>query len=134
MPDPQSLTDLQFAVMRVLWERGDSTVAEVVEGLAPERRLALTTVATVLSRLEKRKVVAHRTVGRQYVYRAKVTEKDVRRSMVSQLTDLLFDGSPAALISHLLASRTIDARSMDEVKKLIADEEQRKGEADADGR
>src|SRR5688572_29684316 len=117
--------------MRVLWERGDSTVTDVVDGLLPERQLALTTVATVLSRLEKRKIVAHRTEGRQYVYRARVTEKDVRRSMVSQLTDMLFDGSPTALISHLLASRDIDARSLDEVKRLIEDEERKGGKGDA---
>ena len=131
MTDAHTLTDLQLAVMRVLWDRGDSTVTDVVEGLLPERPLALTTVATVLSRLEKRKIVVHRTEGRQYVYRARVTEKDVRRSMVSQLTDMLFDGSPTALISHLLASRDIDARSLDEVKRLIEDEERKGGKGDA---
>jgi BlaI family transcriptional regulator, penicillinase repressor len=117
------LTDLQLAVVRVLWDRGESTVIDVQDALLPERRLAQTTVATILSRLEKRGVVHHRTVGRQFFYRAQVTEPQVRRSMVSELTALLFDGSPAALISHLLADRHIAARDLAEVKRLIAQAE-----------
>jgi BlaI family transcriptional regulator, penicillinase repressor len=118
------LTDLQLAVVRVLWERGERTVLEVQEALLPARRLAQTTVATILSRLERRSIVGHRTVGRQFIYRAEVTEPQVRRSMVSELTALLFDGSPAALISHLLADRDIAPTDLDEVKRLIAEAEE----------
>ncbi len=117
------LTDLQLAVVRTLWERGECTVLEVQDSLLPGRRLALTTVATILSRLEKRGLVNHRPDGRQFIYRARVTEPQVRRSMVAELTALLFDGSPAALISHLLADREIATRDLDEVKKLIAQAE-----------
>ena len=126
MTDTESdnhLTDLQLAVVRVLWERGESTVVEVQEALLPARRLAQTTVATILTRLEKRGVVDHRAVGRQFVYQPRVTEPEVRRSMVSELTALLFDGSPAALISHLLAEREIAAEDLSEVKRLIAQAE-----------
>ena len=119
------LTDLQLAVVRILWERGEGTVVEVQEALAPERRLAQTTVATILSRLEKRRVVRHRTQGRVFVYHAAVTEPQVRQSMVTELTQLLFDGRPAALISHLLSDREIGAGDLDEVKRLIADAEER---------
>lgn len=118
-----SLTDLQLAIVRILWERGECTVLEVQEALAPGRSLAQTTVATILTRLEKRRIVRHEAKGRLFVYRPLVTESQVRRSMVSDLTDLLFDGSPAALISHLLAEKEIDARDLDEVKRLIADAE-----------
>lgn len=58
MPDTQ-LTDLQLALLRVLWTRGEATVQDMVEALRPERDLAPTTVATLLSRLEKRRVVSH---------------------------------------------------------------------------
>ena len=85
--------------------------------------IAQTTVATILTRLEKRRIVKHQNKGRLFVYKATVTEPQVRRSMVSDLTELLFDGSPAALISHLLAEKEIDPRDLDEVKRLIADAE-----------
>ena len=122
------LTDLQLAIVRALWERGEGTVVEVQDALLPQRRLAQTTVATILTRLEKRGVVTHRTEGRVFVYRATVTEPQVRRSMVTELTQLLFDGSPAALVSHLLHEREIAPGDLDEVKRLIAG-----AERDADG-
>ena len=55
-----ALSDLQIAVMRVLWERGEPSTADVAEVLAAERGLKHTTVATLLTRLEKRGVVAMR--------------------------------------------------------------------------
>jgi predicted transcriptional regulator len=119
------LTDLQLAIVRVLWDRGECTVLEVQEALRPHRRLAQTTVATILSRLEKRGIVRHRTEGRLFIYTPDITEPQVRRSMVSDLTDLLFEGRPAALISHLLSDRDIRAGDLDEVKRLIAEAEAR---------
>ncbi|HEX6048759.1 MAG TPA: BlaI/MecI/CopY family transcriptional regulator [Gemmatimonadaceae bacterium] len=118
-----SLTDLQLAIMRILWDRDEATVLEVQERLRPDRDLAQTTIATLLSRLEKRGVIAHRLDGRQFVYRPLVSEQDVRRSMVSELTMLLFDGSAAALMSHLLRSRDIDPGDLDRVKRMIAEAE-----------
>jgi BlaI family penicillinase repressor len=109
--------------MRILWDRSEATVLEVQERLRPERDLAQTTIATLLSRLEKRGVIAHRLDGRQFVYRPLVSEQDVRRSMVSELTTLLFDGSSAALMSHLLRSREIDPGDLDRVKRMIAEAE-----------
>ena len=118
-----SLTDLQFAIMRILWERAEATVLDVQNALRPERDLAQTTIATLLSRLEKRGVVEHRLDGRQFVYRPLVTEQDVRRSMVSELTTLLFNGSSAALMTHLLRSREIAPGDLDRVKRMIAEAE-----------
>ena len=118
-----TLTDLQLAIMRILWDRAEATVVEVQTQLRPERDLAQTTIATLLSRLEKRGVVEHRLDGRQFVYRPLVTEQDVRRSMVSELTTLLFDGSSAALMSHLLRSREIQPGDLDRVKRMIAEAE-----------
>jgi predicted transcriptional regulator len=124
MADTQQLTDLQLSIMRVLWRR-DSTVQEITTELEPERGLAPTTVATVLRRLEKRGLVRHRTVGRQFVFSARVAEDDVRRSMVAELTDGLFDGDPAALVSHLLAEREIAPGDLARVKDLIEAHENR---------
>jgi len=125
MPDSVTLTDLQLAILRILWDRGPSTVLDVQDGLLPDRSLAQTTVATLLSRLEKRGVVSHQLVGRQFRYTAEVTEPEVRRSMVGELTSMLFDGRPTALISHLIVERDIAPGDLDEVKRLIAAAEER---------
>ncbi len=119
MSETHQLTDLQIAIMRVLWEKGQATVAEICEALRPERQLALTTVATLLSRLEKRGVVDHETRARQFVYRSLVTESDVRRSMVSELTERLFDGDVAEMMSHLLTGREISPGDLDRIKAML---------------
>ena len=118
-----NLTDIQLAIVRILWERCECTVLEVQEGLAPERKLAQTTVATILRFSRRVRIVRHQSKGRLFVYKALVTEPQVRRSMVSDLTALLFDGSPAALISHLIAEKEIKASDLAEMNRLIADAE-----------
>ena len=119
MSETHQLTDLQIAIMRVLWEREQATVVEICDALRPDRPLALTTVATLLSRLEKRGVVTHETRARQYVYRASVSESEVRRSMVSELTERLFDGDVAELMSHLLTGREISPGDLDRIKAML---------------
>lgn len=119
MPETHQLTELQVALLRVLWERGEATVSEISDALRPERALALTTVATLLSRLEKRGIVEHETRSRQYHYRARVTESEVRRSMVEELTEQLFDGDVTALMSHLLTAREVSPGDLDRLKALL---------------
>jgi predicted transcriptional regulator len=117
--------------MRVLWEQGEATVSEVHAALQPDRGLAPTTVATLLSRLEKRDLVGHRPRGRQFVYRSLVTEQEVRGTMVSELTDLLFSGDPTELVSHLLGARDFTPDDLAKVKALIEAREKDSGKSEA---
>ena len=123
MSESHQLTDLQIAVMRVLWEKGEASVAEIWEALQPERGLAQTTVATLLSRLEKRGAVTHRSRARQFLYTAVISESDVRRVMVRELTERLFDGDVAALMSHLLTARAVSPGDLARVKELVEAQE-----------
>jgi predicted transcriptional regulator len=119
MPDPQ-LSDLQLAILRVLWDRGEATAAEVHEALRElDRALAPTTVATLLTRLERRGLVGHDSRGRAFVYRAAVPEHEVRRSMLAKVTDCFFAGDPAALVSHLLGGREITPEELAAIRRLI---------------
>ena len=118
MPKTQ-LTDLQLDVVRVLWSKGEATVAEVRDRLPESRNLATTTVATVLSRLERQNVVTRRLDGRQYVYQPTVTENQVRRSMVADLVGSLFEGDPAALVSHLVSDAELEDGDLERVRQLL---------------
>ncbi len=121
------LGDLQLAIMRVLWAGGESTVADVHEALEPERGLALTTIATMLVKMEKKGVVDHRAEGRRFIYRPLVSEGQVRRSMVADLTTQLFRGDVAALVNHLLSEHEIEPRELSELRDLIATHEREEG-------
>ena len=115
------LTELQLAILRLLWTREEATVADIWEALHDERGLAQSTLATLLSRLERRGVVTHRTVARQFIYRALITEADARHSMVSELTERLFEGDVPALVSHLLAERDMSPGDLTRIRAMLDD-------------
>ena len=120
---PHTLGDLQLAIMRVLWERGEASVAETHQALLAERGLAPTTIATMLVKMEKKGVVAHRREGRRFVYWPTVTEAEATRSMVDELTERLFLGDPAALVSHLISEHELDVDEIAELRREIAERE-----------
>jgi BlaI family transcriptional regulator, penicillinase repressor len=115
------LGDLQLRIMRILWDRGAATVAEVHQALGARPRLAYTTVATMLRKMEVRGLVAHRADGRTFVYRAAVGEERVGRNMAGHLLDRLFEGSVASMVSHLLTTREVSAAELAELERLIAE-------------
>jgi predicted transcriptional regulator len=120
---PHHLTELQLAILEILWELGEATSQEVREALAPERVLALTTVSTLLSRLTRKGAVTYHKEGRQFVYRPVVTRRAVRRSMVDRLTRGLFGGDPAALVSHLVARGDMKPGDLSRIRLLIEEAE-----------
>ncbi len=115
-----SLSELQITLMRVLWARGETSIADVVAALARERGLKHTTIATLLTRLEKRGVVAQRRDGRQLLYRALVDEADVRRSMVAGLVGALFAGDARELVAHLVQEAEIAPGDLAKVRRRLA--------------
>ncbi len=134
MGTSQQLSDQQLAFLRVLWDRGEATAVDVQAALVEQGQvLAPTTVATVLSRLERRGLVSHRRRGRQYIYRARAAENEIRRSMLARLTDLFFGGDPDALVSHLTAGRGLGEEDLAEVRRLIAQREQQAPESNEGG-
>ncbi|HUP90522.1 MAG TPA: BlaI/MecI/CopY family transcriptional regulator [Longimicrobiales bacterium] len=123
MPKKFELTDLQLDILSVLWGRGPASAADVTEALHKRRKLANTTIATMLARLEKKGVVTHTVHGRVYLYRAAVTEEQVRGSMLSRVA-AAFRGDVAAIVNQLL-DRDLDADEIARVRKLV-DERARK--------
>lgn len=119
MPDRHQLTELQLAILRILWEHGEATVQDIWEALHPERGLAQTTVATMLSRLERRGVVTRRAQARQYHYKAAVTEEEVQHSMVGELTERLFDGDVTALMQHLISGKDVSPGDLAKIREMI---------------
>ena len=117
--------ELQLAILRVLWQSGEATAADVHAALVAERGLAPTTIATMLKKMEGRGLVTHREEGRRFIYRPLVTEESLTRSMVSDLTEKLFGGRASELVSHLLQEHEIDRSELAELERLIARAERR---------
>lgn len=117
------LPTLQLAIMQSLWRRGQATVAEVQGDLSADRPLAYTTVATMLTKMERKGLVGHTREGRTFIYRPLVDEERVSRSMVADLAERLFGGSVTALVSHLLDECDVEPAELARLKSLIAQKE-----------
>ena len=121
-PRDKTLSDLQLQVMQVLWRQGEVSATDVQQQLATDgRELALTTVATLLTRLANRDLVATRREGRQVFYSSVVTEGEVKRGMVSSLLGTLFAGDPRALVTHLVKETDLAPDDLATLKQLLED-------------
>lgn len=109
---------LQLEVLRVLWNRGEATVAEIQQAL-PDR--AYTTLATVLTRLERAGTVERRMEGRTAVYAPLWSEDQVGHSVLRDLLDRFFAGSHARLVSQLLDETDVDPDELDQIRRLVAE-------------
>lgn len=123
MSPRNKLAALQLAIMQVLWERGEATVADVREALSADRDLAHTTVATMLVKLEKKGHVAHRSVGRAFLYRPLLEPDQVKSSMLTDLVQQLFRGDVTQLMTHLLDESPVTREDLARLKALIAEKE-----------
>ena len=123
MSRKHQLAKLQLAIMHVLWERGEVTVAEVRDALEPARPLAYTTVGTMLAKMEEKGQVKHRSDGRVNVYRATIQRDHVSRSMVTDLADRLFNGDVKQMVCHLLDGSEMTPDDLTELKRLIRQKE-----------
>jgi predicted transcriptional regulator len=118
-PTSTVLTDGELRVMRVLWDRGEVTIGDVCDTLAP---LARASVQTMLRILERKRYVRHRTDGRTFVYRATVDDGTASQRAVDQLVERFFDRSEGALVMRLLDRRGADAATLRRVRALLDEE------------
>jgi len=117
---PSPLTDLQLAVMQALWELEAGTAAEVHAALQEAGRdLAITTVATMLQRLEKQGWVDHTKNGRQFVYRARVPQQEAASSALRRVVDAFFGGSAAQVTAQLLETDDLSHDELAEMRRLL---------------
>lgn len=123
MTKKNHLASLQLAIMQILWDRDEATVAEVREALQNERPLAYTTIATMLTKMERNGQVKHRNEGRINIYRPAVKRDTVSRSMVSDLATRLFRGDVTAMVAHLLDGCEVTSEELAQLKALVRERE-----------
>ena len=121
-PKDVHLSGVQLEVMRALWTEKKATTAKVHERMGKARSLAYTTVATLLSRLEKRGLVRSQKDGRERVFEPLVSESEVKRHMVADLVSKLFRGDPRALVSHLVTDSEFDSADLEAVRRMLRED------------
>ena len=110
----------EFDVLKTLWEMGPATVREVLIHLHERgRRVAYTTVQTLLTRLEQKKYVTSDKSDLAHVFRAKVTRDRVTRTRLKNLMSQLYDGAAGPLVLQLVRTERLTPGEIDQLQKLI---------------
>ena len=120
-PKPSNtLTQAELRLMKVLWLRGESSVADLVAACAGEAPLAYTSVLTTIRILEQKGYVTHRQEGRAFLYSANVAEQEASRSEVKHVLQRFFGNSRERLVLSLLGDDGISAEELRRLKEAIA--------------
>lgn len=114
-----NLTEAEQRVMRVLWEEGSLTVRQVFEILSKQMDVAYTTIQTILTILEKKNYVNSEKEDRAYVFSAIVSKREAQSEALKTLVQQFFNGSPQALAQHLISESDADLIMVDELQKMI---------------
>ena len=105
--------------MKVVWQNGEATVRDVYEDLLERRKIAYTTVMTMMNVLEGKGHLKKRQDDRAYVYRPTRPESAVVRSMVREFVDRLFDGAAHPLLVHLVKDRRLSKQELEDLARQI---------------
>lgn len=119
--DLASVSPAETEILRIVWERGEATVQEVVDGLPSKRDITYATVQTLLRRLEKKGYLKHATRGKAHVFSAAARKEEVIARTVKDFLDRLFGGDPVPLVHHLARHGRLDAADIERLKKLVDD-------------
>jgi predicted transcriptional regulator len=120
VPSPRP-TDAELAILRVLWERGPSTVRQVHDVLGRERPAAYTTALKLLQIMTEKGLVERDDRDRTHVYRARLSQEQTQRQLVRDLADRAFGGSAAKLVLQALASKHASADELREIRRMLDD-------------
>ena len=120
-----TLTEAELRIMNVLWDRGSSTVHEVLQALPPKPALAYNSVLTIIRILESKEYVKHVKDGRAHIYQPKVDRKDATRFEVRHLVSRFFGDSHELLVLNILEEKDIDADELARVRELLEGSKER---------
>lgn len=131
MPRPrhEHPTPGELEVLKVLWDRGPSTVREVMEVLNETRRRAYTSVMSLLGVMTDKGLLSREPKGRAFLYRAKVAREKTLGQMVEDLLGRAFEGSASALVARLLDQSSPTPEELEEIRKTLDEYRKQLGES-----
>ncbi|HWF07911.1 MAG TPA: BlaI/MecI/CopY family transcriptional regulator [Bryobacteraceae bacterium] len=113
-----TLTDQELEIMKLVWERDAATVREIYEAILGKRKVAYTTVMTMMKILEGKKYLRKTLVDRAYVYRPTQPKGQVIGGMVREFVNRVFNGAAEPLLVHLVEEHKLSAKDLREIAEL----------------
>jgi predicted transcriptional regulator len=112
-------TDAELEILRVIWERGPSTVRQVHEALVGTRETGYTTTLKLMQIMADKRLVDRDESSRTHVYTARMSEEHTQGQLLNDLVDRAFGGSAAALVLRALSTQSTSDEELQEIRKLI---------------
>jgi predicted transcriptional regulator len=121
LPKP---TEAELELLRVLWEKGPTTVREVHDAINLQRPVVYTSVLKILQIMTEKGLVEREESGKAHIYRAAASQEDTQNQLLRDLSERLFSGSAAQLAMHALAMQPTSDAELDEIRNLIEQKRQ----------
>ena len=119
-----TLTELELAIMQVLWELGEGTVEDVRSALGRRGRpLAPSSIRTMLAILQEKQYVARRPLNRGFLYRPLISAEKARKRILRDIVQRAFEGSASALVAALMGTNMVSEKERARIKGLIEEQE-----------
>ncbi|MBN2420288.1 MAG: BlaI/MecI/CopY family transcriptional regulator [Deltaproteobacteria bacterium] len=119
------LTDPEFEIMKIVWDRGKVTINEVLDAVNSlhNRNLRRTTIQVQMKRLEEKGWLTHREEGRVFLYESTRGREEVSREITSDIKKRIFDGSYANLVKALFQGADVTKDEIKRIRKILDDYE-----------
>jgi BlaI family penicillinase repressor len=118
-PKSPTLTEQELEIMKIVWAREVATVRDVYEALLERRKIAYTTVMTMMKILEQKKYLLKTQEDRAYIYRPAKPKNQVIKGMVREFVNRVFNGSAEPLLVHLIEDRRLSQKDLEEITHMI---------------
>lgn len=125
MSEMLQLTPVEHELMEILWALGGGTVREVIAALPPHRKLAYTSVSTILRILQHKKILTANKVGKHHIYKPLLTKERYATHSLNKMVQQVFSGRSAELVAHLVDQQSL---TVDEINEIQLRLEQKKRE------
>jgi BlaI family penicillinase repressor len=124
--DTPAPTDAEYEILRVLWERGPSTVREVHDAVAQAKDVGYTTVLKQMQVMHGKGLLTRSERFRSHVYEPAQKQSQVRRQLAATVLHQAFGGSARELLQSALAGRKVSSRELAEIRELLTQYDERK--------
>jgi len=122
-PKHNTLTPQELEIMKLVWQRGAATVRDVYEVLLERRKIAYTTVMTMMKILETKGYLKNRRQDRAFLYRPAHPKNQIIRGMIREFIDRVFNGSAEPLLVHLVKSQHLRERDLQKIVRMVEESE-----------
>lgn len=121
LPKP---TEAELELLRVLWEKGPSTVRDLYDAVNLQRTVGYTSVLKILQIMTEKGLVEREESGKAHIYRTAASQEETQNQLLRDLSERLFSGSAAQLAMHALAMQPTSSEELEEIRNLIEQKRQ----------